>query len=307
MTARALFARALAAVAVTGIAIAGPASVAGAAPSEPTPPIISIAPGGVTVDLGSHTVVTVGGPGAPRPGVRVATVDDGRATATVGNPVTTLAPVAAPAAPVLAPAAPLVGTLPAGARLLDADLAVRVCLVATLFGGDATGCTVPGATSTSGSPSVADAVTHVVLCARVAVLGSDAIASCDGDTPAGSDAVVPSSVVALATDAQACTSPTVLGTADPSRCRGGAAASADPTGNGGTDADLPDGAVLTGTGDACLGVAVLGSVDPCNATASSGSGSDSEGTGGTSDGTSTITRFPARRSLSRASTELTVS
>ena len=88
-------------------------------------------------------------------------------------------------------------------------------LVATLFGGDATGCTVPGTTSTSGPPSVADAMTHVVLCARVAVLGSEAIASCDGDTPAGSDAGLPSSVAALATDAQACASATVLGTRRP--------------------------------------------------------------------------------------------
>jgi hypothetical protein len=273
MTARALFGRALAAVAVTGIAIAGTASGAGAATSHPTP-IISVAPGGVTVDLGAHTVVTVGGPHAPRPGVHVAAVGDGRANAVVGNPATALAPVAAPAAPVvvpvLAPATPLVGGLPASAHLLDADVAAHVCLVATLFSGDAGSCTIPHATSTSGSPSVADAMGDAMLCARVAVLGSDSFASCDAQMPAGPDAVVPSSVVAHATDAQACATATVLGTADPSRCDG-SDVSGDPTGSGGTtgtgsDADGPDGTSAAGTTDVCAGLVLLASTDrPCTA------------------------------------------
>ena len=68
MTARALFARALAAAAVTGVAIAGPASGAGAATSPP--PVISLAPAGVRVNLGTDTVATVGGPNAPSPAFR---------------------------------------------------------------------------------------------------------------------------------------------------------------------------------------------------------------------------------------------
>jgi hypothetical protein len=268
MSVRATFARALAALAVTGVAIAGTAGGAGAAGTSPEPtPVISLAPGGVTVDLGTDTVVTIGGPTAPRPGVHVTVPVDGQATAHLGRPATGPAPLATPTAPVPAPDA-----LPPGIRLVDADIAAHVCLVAALLGGDAGDCATPGPAAAMTPSGVADAMANAVLCAQVAVLGSDAMGSCDGGTT-GAPTTAPS-VLGLVTDVQACVNATVLGTADTSGCAT-AGASGEAASGAATSPSTPNGAAtLTGTGHGCLGIAVLADDvrSACAAEANAGGG-----------------------------------
>src|SRR5690349_17696418 len=98
---RSLLARAFASVAVVGVAIAAPVTGAGAATGD-----TSTAAVGITVDLGAHPVVTIGGAPAPRSGVTATVPADGHAAVHVGTPATpgAAAPLVGTAGPAVAPA-----------------------------------------------------------------------------------------------------------------------------------------------------------------------------------------------------------
>jgi hypothetical protein len=260
MSARALLARALAAVAVTGLAVAGPALSAGAATGPP--PAVSLAPSGVTVAVGTRPVVTVGAP-TPAPGVHATVPASGDANASVGRPDQPVAPLTPPiATPTPGAAAPLLAPMSSAARLVDADLSLRLCLAAALLGGRADGCASPA----SSGPSLADAVARTFLCARVAVLGADGAAACDVGDPAGPDGAVPRALLGTDAATGACLTATVDGAADPSRC-GAAGSGTPPTSPAGTE-----GATAELGSSACAVIAVLGGATGCAGTASESTG-----------------------------------
>ena len=99
---------------------------------------------------------------------------DGHAAVAVGRPgvPAAAAPVVATAAPVLARAAPVLLSASSrhSGRVLDADVALHACVALALLGGHApAGCALPAGSPT---PSLADALRRVGLCARVAVLAA---------------------------------------------------------------------------------------------------------------------------------------
>jgi hypothetical protein len=247
-------------VAVVGVAIAGPVTGAGAATNDTSAPAV-----GIAVDLGTGPIVTIGG--TPRPGITATAPVDGHVTGAIGTPTvpTAAGSLVGTAGPTLAPFAPFL-TVGSAGRLVDADVTLHACIAAALLGGrDPVGCGLPVGSPT---PSLAEALARVGVCARAAVLAAAPVTPCGATPSAGSsgdNAAVPPSLVGLDTDTQACLAATVLGLADPSRCSttvdgAGSDGNGSGTTNGATDPGAT-GATSVGDRAVCLGLAVLTATD----------------------------------------------
>ena len=256
-------------------------------PAPPPPststPVVSIAPIGVTVNLGSTPVVTIGG--TPTTGVGATVPVDGHATATggpagiAGRRGTRLAT----AAPVLAPAARCSVSRPdLGAPRRRRRRPARLCGARPPRAADApAGCALPAGSPT---PSLADALARVGSAPGSAVLASGPVTPCGA---AGSDGsgtggpAVPPSLVGIDGDTQVCAAATLLGLADPVAVPGGRPTHRDRPDRRrrrirrhGDHRWHPIATTVDGDVDVCLGLAVLTSTDTsrCAAPASATTG-----------------------------------